>query len=448
MPIPVQNNGHYGGILINQKYSPLAVNAVPMPVGDQPEYVTLFQGRRFLLDNQHLFPGHLNLYAENWNLIQTNETAPGALPPIVVVSSGRAQWILDTYNNAAQIQAGNYANVNDVAALVAGATPWYLPQRINDANRHVYILVHRLEYDYYRLLLGATQMTVVGWSFEPNMNIMAPDGSIIGNSYAGFGASRFAAVEFCKYIFNQPIIAGAAVPPVAAANQKAWLVDDNVAYVRGFPGFAACDAVLNAAIWALGFSGATVNSPDPVIMQLVAPPVLAGLAALQPNGLIQQCVALNINQLNAQFLNYSPYFLNSNEDTSFSNFLQNQAASRLRICTGAAIFKGVPTNSHGEGGAGYVSLLRQHAAQTFYDVEQNYQVAAPANQGGVQQFNNYIINHVLPNAFANMQTEDPVFTEGKAIEQVMARVVNDHINWVPPWVFRPNGMAAQIVHRF
>lgn len=449
MPIPVQNNAQYGGALINQKYAPLEVNAAEIDNGAQAEYVALFQGRIGLLQNQNILPRQLNLYASNWANIQNNEAAVAALPPIVVISSNRAEWINEKNNTAIELQPGNFVNVNDTAALVAGATPWYAPKRINDANRHVYIVVHREEYEYYQAILGTTGMTIIGWEFESSMRIITSNGSIVNDSYVGFGASRFAAIEFCKYLFNHQIAGGVANPPVPAARQKAWLVDDNVVYVRGFPGFAVAEAAMNNEIWGLGFSGATRNSTEMEIMGLAAALNNASMAPddLQQLGLLQQCVLWNINQLNAQHLNYSPYFASSNEDTSLSNYLQRQNPSRVRISTGASVFKANPVNGVSIG-AENLNFLRQRVIQGFYDIERLSQVMPQQNQGGQQNLNNYITNYVLPNAQANVRDENPIFTQSKAVEQIMAKIVNDRLNWTPNAIFQPNGNNAQPTQHF
>jgi hypothetical protein len=444
MPIPVQNNSSYDVNLINQKYAPLAVNAVVLDNTVKQEYGNLFRGRIEQLKNQNLFPAPLRLYAADWNQIQTNETAAGALPPIVVVSSNRADWILESYN---RIEYANFADVNDVEALREGPMPWYSPRRINDANRHVYILVHVTEYGYYQRRLGNTMMKVVGWSFESNVYINTDRGTPIKDTYVGFGASRFAAIEFCKYIFNQ-IIVGANNPRVAVANQKAWLVDDNVVYVNAFPGFGAVEAEMDNNIWGLGFTAAANTAPFPQA-GFAAPLINANPAMLTAEGILQQCVLWNIGQLNARFLNFSPYFVNSNEDTSFSSFLRNQDQNRLRICPGARVVKGIPRNDAGVPSAN-ISFLRNRAVQNFYNLEHDYRVIAPPNQGGGQHtLSEYVRNRIL----ANPPQENPIFTEAKAVEQIMAKVIAEKFNWVVPpelkkRVFQPNGEAIYPTQHF
>ncbi len=441
MPIPVLNNEQYGGNLINQKYAPLAINDPQAPIdnGAQAEYVALFQNRINLLTNRGLLPSQLNLYAADWPAIQTAESAPASLPPIVVVSSNRAEWIFNGYELAKNLQplGANFSDVNDVRALVAGPTPWYLPKRVNDAARHVYVVVHRLEYDFYSTLLANTGMKVIGWEFDAGTNILSSTGSIIGDTYLGFGASRFAAIEFCKYVFNVLI-----APPLPPARQKAWIVDDNVAYVskflgaNGLSGFAALEGVMDNTIWGLGFSGATRNSTDEEVSGLVAP-AAAGLGNLSQEGLLQQCVLWNISQLNAQHLNYSPYFITSNEDTSLSSFLGR--LGRLRIVAGPTVVKGTPENGIG---AEDVTFLRDRLVEGYYAGERNTQVTPPA-QGGTQALSTYVVNHLLPQAQESVHLEPPWYAESKAVEQLMAKIVGDRPAWVPPLIFRPNGADVQ-----
>ncbi|HEY8036862.1 MAG TPA: hypothetical protein VIF37_14875 [Methylobacter sp.] len=439
MPIPVQNNAQYGGNLINQKYAPLAINAVAIDNAVQAEYVALFQRRIALLNGQGILPRQLNLYAANWGAIQAAEANAATLRPIVVVSSNRAEWIHHTYTLANELEPldGNFNDVTDVRALVAGPTAWYLPKRINNANRHVYIVVHRKEYAYYQAQLNGTGMTVIGWEFDIN-RVVEPGGIVPRDkTYVGFGASRFAALEFCKYVFNTLI-----APALPAARQKAWLVDDNVTYVRAFPGFTETEAVMNAGIWGLGFTGATQNSTDQEVRDLAATPA-ANLGAPQQQGLLQQCVLWNINELNAQHLNYSPYFVTSNEDTSLSSFLQGQAASRLRLVTGATVVKANPTHDNSPG-AKLVAQLRDTAVANYYDIENAVQV----NGGADIDLSDYITGTVLRNAQQNVRRQWPIYPESIAVEQLMAKIVADRLAWVPALIFRPNGAAPQPTQRF
>src|SRR5688572_20085061 len=100
MPIPVQNNTSYGGVLVNQKYAPFAVNALAIDNDLQNAYQALFQGRIDLLNGQGLMPRQLNLYAADWQAVRDAEAAQASLPPIVVISSNRSAWIAAGYDTA------------------------------------------------------------------------------------------------------------------------------------------------------------------------------------------------------------------------------------------------------------------------------------------------------------------------------------------------------------
>jgi hypothetical protein len=453
MAIPVENTGNYGGILVTQKYTPLNVNGIDLnAAGIQAQVTTLFQNRIACLNAQGILPQGLTFHAANWDLIQQNESHAATLPPLVVISSNRSQWIRDTWDTADQIQVANYADVNDIAALVAGSTPWYSPKRINDAHRHVYIMVHQLEYAKYQAALADTNMTVIGWEFDRNAYI-APGGMLPQNrTYVGFGASRYAAIEFCKHVFNHrfnaldPLTANI---PLAAPRQKAWLVDDNVCYVNAFPGLANAEAELGANVWALGFTGATRNSSQAEVMALAnnaAAPL--GAALTDNNYLIQQCSVWNIEQLNANFLNFSPYFITSAEDSSLSTYLINDGRSKARFALGATVRKGMPYHDN-DITATRLGRLRDTDVSNYYDYEHSTAIdTVIAGQNlavGERTLINYINTYVLP--LSQVPDQWSIYTESKAVEQILAKVVKDRRVWVPAQIFRPNGMAAQVVQR-
>jgi hypothetical protein len=468
MPIYVQNNGQYGGPLINQKYAPLAINAAAIQNDNATRnlYRPLFTNRIDCLTAQNILPRQLNLYAQNWPALQAHEAAVASEPPIVVISSNRADWIAANYvratNRLANLGIANFNDVVDIRAINAGAytpTSWYDPRRINDANRNVYIVVHRKEYNYYLQQLAGTGYNIIGWEFDIN-RVVDPGGILPRDkTFVGFGASRYAALEFCKYLFNTvipvpPVPPAPAPPPIpgvplAVARQKAWLVDDNVAYVRGFPAFAAAENVLSNVIWGVGFGGATQNSTNLQLNALHATAAAnMGAAHLQNQGILQQCVLWNIAELYNNHLNFSPYFITSNEDTSLSSFLQNQAASRLRISTQASVFKATPTHDD-SGGARQLSYLRNTGILNFFDIEKDVQATPFVHgQGVVQDLNDYVSDYILPNAQQNVRNEWVALTESKAVEQMMAKVVSDRFAWVPALVFKPNGAAHQVTQHF
>lgn len=452
MPIQVENHRNYGGDLVTQKYSPLVINNTPIDNANENAFKKLFNDRVARLVGQGIFPRRLTFRTANWDTIQRNEANANSLPPLVVVSSNRAAWIHGIWDNTDQIQNGNYAGVNDRGALVAGASPWYSPKRINDPNRHVYIFVHDVEYPKYAAAMVGTGMTVVGWSFDIN-NYVTPDGILPRErTYVGFGATRYAAIEFCKHIFNVRFNAldpATVNIPLAANRQKAWLVDDNVAYVSGFPGFANCEAEINNNVWGLGFTGATRNSSDLEITNLgnanAAP---LGVALANNDYLLQQCTLWNIHQLNTRYLNFSPYFITSAEDTSFSSYLINDNPSKARFARAARVVKAVIPGGAYDNDAGYRKLarLRDTDVTNYYDDERTTPVEPRGNQPPTPSIlHDYISDYVLPNS--NNEREWSVYTESKAVEQILSRVVAQRRAWAPDEIFKPNGDNAQVIRR-
>lgn len=461
-PIPVIANLRYGGNLITEKYSPLSVNDAQVKIDNDTEdaYLSLLTGRRDRLRNQNLFPRTLNLCASNWETIQANEFHEKSLPPIVVVSHNRAEWIKMTFDRVKDIPEDRFTDVNDKRKLLEiGAIPWYHPKRIRNNMVHVYIVVHAWEYDYYTEKLQGTGITVIGWSFQATMSPRDTSSDPeSGSSYLGFGASRFAAIEFCKYIFNKPMTATNNFEPLHATRQKAWLVDDNVVYVNGFPGFKqVADAMTKKGVWGLGFSGTTSNETDKQLRERFAPKeskeeketVPADPNNLASEGILQQCVLWDIAQLNKANLNFSPYFFSSNEDTSLSNFLAAQEESRVGICTSGSVVKAEPAADINSKGAKIMARLRIQTLDSFYAIEKDYKVN-PGFQKEAKLLSRFIKEDVVDKVdFMGQSKEDPVITECKAVEQLMAKLVSyNYANLVPGYIFRPNGKEKQNVERF
>jgi hypothetical protein len=440
MAIPVRNNVQYGGDSINQKYSPLEVNSVALRTGASKEYAKLFEKRISILKGQSLFPSELTFVAENWSAMQTSEAADNTQPPIVVVSNNRADWIKKVLGRVKK----NYNDVNDDNAFGNGATPWYSPKRIGNGNIHVYIIVHILEYQHYRDVLKNTGLRVIGWSFKRRKQ----------KSCVGFGASRYAAIEFCKYLFNTPIAKkfkppiapDDAGPPIPVEKQMAWLVDDNVAYVSAFPGFKdAVTTMKNEGVWGLGFMGATKNFPDKYFEETLESVGKGEIEDLEKKGLLQQCVLWNIGQLYANNINFSPYFISSNEDTSFSGFLQNHSSgSKVGIFTGATVVKAVPENGGGDPAQG-VASYRFRTQTNYFAIEKKCEVEGLDRN---QTFGSYVTEKILPNAYPVVRNEHRVLTEAKAVEQIMAKVVDEKPGWIEKLnIFMPNGNKKQNVKR-
>ena len=175
----------------------------------------------------------------------------------MVISSNRADWIKFGIDTAAvklgALGADTFDNVSDLRALdVAGlhtdvkngvkrnaSPPIYCPQRLGAApHRNVYIVVHMSEYRKYKNVLEDTGITVVGWEF------VLPQVRPAGRGWAvGFGASRFAAIEFCKQLKTPAPPPAPPAGPVAPWNY-AWLFDDNVVALTNFAGLARVEAAM------------------------------------------------------------------------------------------------------------------------------------------------------------------------------------------------------------
>ncbi len=165
---------------------------------------------------------------------------------MVVISSKRAWWLKTLFTNMEDYftEYGAPANYNTNNIFYNGAVPWYSPRR---SGRHCYIVVNNAEYDYYvSTLLDAgghsfANVTVVGFEYEANDIV----------KLAGFGASRYAALAMA----------------INLGYNKAWLVDDNVVHINGFPNaLATVEADIGPAMWAIGFKGATTNITEVIYL--------------------------------------------------------------------------------------------------------------------------------------------------------------------------------------
>jgi hypothetical protein len=238
MPITTDKNTSYGPPFVNTKYSPLM--NIEYVNDNRALHSWILTNRSNLFAQRNLLPGALRLATANWNGIIVAEA--GHLPPLVVISSCRSGWIADGVAAAtAQLTAlgqAHFASVTDLNALTAyGADqtcspPIYCPARLGpNPNRNVYIVVHITEYETYVAALAGSGMTVIGWVFAAPLNQH-------DIWLAGFGASRFAAIEFCKTLRT------AATPQSGAAPWNyAWLFDDNVVALNNLPGLANIEAM-------------------------------------------------------------------------------------------------------------------------------------------------------------------------------------------------------------
>ncbi|MGB3510698.1 MAG: hypothetical protein WBA93_15985 [Microcoleaceae cyanobacterium] len=470
MPIQTDKNINYGGnLVVSQKYRPL--ENIHYVQDDRDYYSALLTNRWNLLNAANILPQPLALVTPNWKTIIAAEARKS--PPLVVISSNRSNWIkqgIDAADNQLATKGTqNFANASDLSALSAQAgqlssPPIYCPTRIGPAppNRNVYIVVHMYEYEKYKKTLAGTGITVVGWLFKP------PDRTTM-KDLTGFGASRFAAIEFCKHLRTQATLAGRAAPW-----NYAWLFDDNVVALTNFPGYAAVEAVIGSNVCA-GFHGGTkaesFEANKTWAIQERAKNrggQAAALPSSMPPGIVQQAALWNIDYLTKNNLNFSPVYISSGEDISFVNYFNTKQIPYFYY-KGIGVRKEITSYDNDES-AQNVNQARQEYTAWFSDAEKATPAGAvplpppvevtPIKQedGGVQTLADFIVNHVLPNSQMNSQdNNDKVKYQAKCqgVEQITSGAIwgkttsgaiYGYVNQdALDNTFKINGMAAQIV---
>lgn len=407
MPIAsVKNNVQYGGNLINQKYAPLENIQLGNP---RATYDAIFQARSIALTQLDVFPKLLNFYFTPPAVVNVNQ------PPMVVISSNRAEWLATLFQNATATgqRAGGFT---DAHTFDNGPTPWFSPLR--SGNRQVYIVVHHTEYDYYETKIGAVpNVKVVGYKYTAGHDF----------DIVGFGASRFAALELVQLL----------------QYHKAWTVDDNVVNINGFSNDTTqVEGQMTNAIWAIGFAAATKNLTEGDLYAKATFQAKAYNFANDAPGLLQQVVLWNVDLLSANRFNMSPLFFTSNEDTSFSNFLQVTNRTE-KIVTELAIIKLEPKNDTGNyAGNSNFSKRRGRLLSIFANLEEVLSIS-PISGGGDQPLWAFINDVVLPNSTEPRQ--DARIALSRAVEQILALAVQQLGQ--PNFVFSPYQFPNNIAPR-
>ena len=398
--IKAQRNGSYGPPLVTTKYAPL--QNISFSDADKDLCDGLMIARWRVLNSMGLLPQRLNLILPDWDKAFTNER--GKKPPLVVISNNRSLWI------KAGMEAGKkqlkaikeldpeekemteFDNASDLRALTAlirqkVSPPMYSPFRIGKAagERNVYIVVHALEYQTYRTNLDEFGVTIVGWEFQrPGRSRAFP--------LCGFGASRFAAIEFCKALRT------AAGDPW----DYAWLFDDNVVAFTNFAGYVKVEAAIARALTeeeeevqadgtktkrkkryiCAGFRGGTNAEPmaknkgwaegEVKAAEREGPASTRGKQAkdlpksIVP-GLVQQAALWNIAELSRKNLNFGPIFITSGEDVSLGKYFDLKGI-RYLFYNGIRVIK-EETYADGGEGAAKVEKGKNQIAQLIAESE-------------------------------------------------------------------------------
>jgi hypothetical protein len=403
MTLGASNNTTFGGTLINQKYSPL--ERIEISETDRDFYVGLFNRRINALSAGNVFPKKLSLLSSTW------PTPVVDTPPMVVISSNRAEWMSALFESGdLKNRDAAFTGYNDRTTFAKGPVAWYDPLR---SQRPLFIVVHHAEYAYYRKLLGSYRnVYIVGWRFQFPRGGLGP---------AGFGASRFAALELVKML----------------GYHKAWTVDDNVVNVNGFPNrLATIEAFLTADMWGIGFSAATINQ--------LAGALYDGTATFTPNtfdftkqksSLLQQVVLWNVDLLRTNNLNMSHYFVTSNEDVSFINYLQTNKKDE-RMIKSLSVLKLEPTPDKENRGVTELGTIKASLLKFLFNLERTTQIkngtATPVNLG------DFVKTTILPqslDAVPKPPNRKIHATQSMAIEQALAMAVSK--GWAPAKIFDP-----------
>jgi hypothetical protein len=312
--IKAQANLNYGGAQALQKYNPLYNIRLSEDDEDKELCSKIFTNRSGLLANLGVLPGTLLLGAMNWQQIIDSEKER-IKPPLVVVSSNRSNWIKagieagDAKLKVLKFKPPNFNGVTDLRALQMEGIhpPIYSPKRIERPgkllDRNVYIVVAASEFSKYRANLKDTGITVIGWKFQGEQSLN------------GFGASRFAAIQFCKTL---------------RANARnhwnySWLFDDNVVAIEPFMGLDEAEkSIKNGNYACFGFHGANVANSNSDNYDWALKRKHSSNNYNENKGLLQQAVLWNIKYLTDEGLNFPPIFLASAEDVSLSRYFDRK----------------------------------------------------------------------------------------------------------------------------
>ncbi|ABW13784.1 hypothetical protein Franean1_4405 [Parafrankia sp. EAN1pec] len=439
MPVHTDKNTNYGPPLVNQKYTPL--NGPTFEADDRPLYTGLLNNRMAMLRALGLIGAGLDLTVPDWPSVARAEA--GSSPPLVVVSSGRATWIrsgLDAgRDQLASLSIAAFDNVSDLRALrnQTGAKvspPWYAPDRVG-AGRNVYMVVNIAEYDYYQKKLKDTRITPVGWRFTKGVSAQR------SLTMLGFGATRFAALEFCKTLRLQARERAGAAPWDAA-----WMIDDNVVALTSFPGFAAVEAALGNNVCA-GFHGGTQALSQARNKGWADGEWNAGrrgqedrLPAAERLGIIQQAALWNIAYCDDRRLNFGPPFITSAEDLSIINYFNHEGIP-YQFYNGIGVRKEIPESDTTGGLAkvhsGRQSLTRWIAAAESADFTPPGGSPPPPirvqprnpDDGGEQTLSTFITTRVLPKASAEISAKaNNLDTQAQAKSQAVEQLTSGALN--------------------
>lgn len=319
-------NSTYDTDTQTQKYTPIRYTEI---AGDEKQCDAAVSARGTYLRAMD----HVEFISDTPNEILQPDAAP-----MVVITGGRANFLARNLRRTLPA----LENANDLNSLEywkdwvqpyptphgRGTVLWYDDRR---TQRPLYLVVDAREYAYYYMAL-ATLLADRNRSVRLyGCRIVADDGSA---DAVGFGAQRVCAVELMKLQHRH----------------FAWILDDNVATVKGVTSLASVEKPMESGnFMALGFNpdnkriAEKWTSNDDIASQIqahtnVVTPTSIVDAGPGDDEIMQQVVLWNIQLLDQKHLTFSPYFIESAEDLSFTRYLKSINAS-LKLVKGATVVK-------------------------------------------------------------------------------------------------------------
>lgn len=461
MPFPAKNNTGYGPPYVRDKYVPLA--NIDVDTAGRAACSALFLNRVQTLTSAGRWGQTLRLTTPNWAarvLAEVNRK-----PPLVVISSNRSKWIkagLKALDDQLEVlDKPSLDTVADLNALTAFAgqtqsPPVYAPKRIG-LNRSVYVVVHVNEYSTYKRALANSNIIVVGWEFAGG------GAGPRGLDLVGFGASRFAAMEFCKKL-RREARAGA-----RTTWNYAWLVDDNVVGLTAFPGLEVIETEIAKDTYAcVGFKGDIGAMTHDQITEWARDqyeePIPDKPGDSKTPNIVQQMSLWNVGYLDTNYLNFGPIYVSSAEDLSISKYFDIQETKYLWY--GIGVRKEVTTYDNGDGGnkvnrtrrilEAWMTKAEAGATPVGKTAPPPVQIT-PADDDEVEYdtdpptLSEYIIKKVLPNAQKVSEKAGDVPTQNtaksQAVEQITAKAIEKNLVTGPALAaaFKINGTNLQVI---
>ena len=396
MSIKVAPNPTYvNGTTAFDKYNPIA-QPVVLNRSDRAVLAQLLTNRIEALKYAGYPSLSLNLQLTVKDKKKLFDNSRGKAPPFVVVSSRRAAWIQSGFIHcdaiarslATKRQAAIagimdlrplWWRVNDRITDARPSPPIYCPTRLGpSANRNVYIVVHLNEYaTYCNALARYPTVTVVGWNFRglPRYGSIADirQPPSLYSTLAGFGASRFAAIEFTKRLLH------------GGSTTVAWHFDDNVvALSNTFRGLKAYEDNLTG-VPCQGFAGLPVSYGSEWIRDWTRtgkdPRKTPGDAPTSP--IFQQAVLWNILYLNNTNTNFGLTYVASAEDVSLSKYFAAKATG-WRFDNTVAILKEIASDGPVDQGAENLGKAKSQFEEIFATIESLDLPGQPATRVAVQ----------------------------------------------------------------